>query len=180
MIKQNNKSTDLTYQDKGKVKGRNNLIQGGIVVIIIACTPILFYLYKDFPSDSKSLEVLFITIKTDYYTSVYHLAWYVTGKAIPLLLLFIWFFTCKHWWHWIILVPIAMYSFQLWGIINESGGMDEVELIYILPLMMILIPSVYLIRAKLFDKIRGDDLTSFEEELSQKRSTWQQIKDLFR
>ena len=52
--------------------------------------------------------------------------------------------------------------------------------LYILPLMMILIPAVYVIRAKLFDKVRGDDLKSFEEELGQKRSTWQQIKDLFR
>lgn len=175
MDKTNNKSKDLTYQDKGK----NNLIQGGIVVLIIASTPILFYLYKEFPSDNAVWDTFLFTIETSY-TSVYHLAWYVTGKAIPLLLLFIWFFTCKHWWHWIILVPIAMYSFQLWGIINESNKMDEVELIYILPLMMILIPSVYLIRAKLFDKVRGDDLKSFEEELSQKRSTWQQIKDLFR
>jgi hypothetical protein len=73
-----------------------------------------------------------------------------------------------------------MYIFQLWGIINESRGMDEVELIYILPLMMILIPSVYVIRAKLFAKIRDNDLTNFEEELSQKRSIWHQIKDLFR
>ena len=73
-----------------------------------------------------------------------------------------------------------MYTFQLWGIINESNDFDEVELFYILPLMMILIPFVYVIRAKLFAKIRYNDTTSFEEELSQKRSTWQQIKDLFR
>ena len=175
MDKTNNKSIDQTYQDKG----RHNLIQGGVVVLIIAITPILFYLYTEFPSDKALWETSFFTIETNY-PSVYHLAWYLTGKCIPLLLLLIWFFSCKHWWHWIILVPIAMYSFQLWGIINESFKMDEVELIYILPLMMILIPSVYVIRAKLFAKIRYYDSTNFEEELSQKRSTWQQIKDLFR
>ena len=176
MDKTNNRLKDLAYQDKGK----KNLIQGGIVVLIIAITPFLFYLYKEFPSDSKSWELYFLSIKTDYYFSVYDLVWYVTNKSVPILLLSIWFFTCKHWWHWIILVPLSMYIFQLWGIINESRGMDEVELIYILPLMMILIPSVYVIRAKLFAKIRDNDLTTFEEELSQKRSTWQQIKDLFR
>ena len=73
-----------------------------------------------------------------------------------------------------------MYSFQLWGIINESGGYDEVELIYLLPLMMIIVPAVYLIRAKLFAKIRGNDLSTFEEELGAKRTFWGQIKDLFR
>jgi len=175
MDKTNNKSKDLTYQDKG----RSNLIHGGIVVLLIASTPILFYLYKEFPTDSPIWETSFFSLETSY-TSVYHLAWYITGKAIPLLLLFIWFFTCKHWWHWIILVPIAMYSFQLWGIINESNKMDEVELIYILPLMMILVPAVYVIRAKLFAKIHDNDLKSFEEELGQKRTIWQQLKDLFR
>ena len=176
MDKTNNKSIDLTYQDKGK----NSLIQGGIVVFIIAITPFFILFIQRISIRFKSIwESSFFTIKTSY-PSVYHLAWYLTGKCIPLLLLFIWFFTCKHWWHWIILVPIAMYSFQLWGIINESNDFDEVELIYILPLMMILIPFVYVIRAKLFAKIRYDDLTTFEEELSQKRSTWQQIKDLFR
>jgi hypothetical protein len=73
-----------------------------------------------------------------------------------------------------------MYSFQLWGVINESNQLDELELVYIFPLMMFLVPLVYLIRAKLFNKMRGDDLKSFEAELMEKKTTWQQIKDLFR
>ncbi len=175
MDKQNNKSTEhLDHQDKGK----SNLIIGGIVVLLIAITPFLFYSYKSFP-DTQIWETSFFTLKTGF-RGWYDYAWYLTGKLIPLYLLFLWFFTCKHWWHWIILVPIAMYAFQLWAIINESGNYDELELLYLLPLMMILIPIVYVIRAKLFDKVRGDDLKSFEEELGQKRTAWQQIKDLFR
>ena len=73
-----------------------------------------------------------------------------------------------------------MYSFQLWGIINESNNLDELELYYIIPLMMILVPAVYLIRAKLFNKLREDDLQEFEEDLMTKKTLWQQIKDLFR
>ena len=72
-----------------------------------------------------------------------------------------------------------MYVFQIWGVINESNSLDEVEIAYLIPLLMILVPFVYLIRAKLFAKIRGADLKSFEEELGQKRSFWQQLKDLF-
>jgi hypothetical protein len=174
MDKQNNKLTDQTYQDKGK----SSLVHGGIVVLLIASTPILFYLYESFP-ETQIWETSLFTIETSY-TTMYHLAWYLTGKSIPLLLLLIWFFTCKHWWHWIILVPISMYSFQLWGIINESNSMDIVEIYYVIPLMMILIPAVYVIRAKLFDKIRGNDLKSFEEELMKNKSIWQQIKDLFK
>jgi len=57
-----------------------------------------------------------------------------------------------------------MYAFQLWGVVNESNNLDSLEL---------------LIRAKIFNRMRNDDLTSFEQELSQEKNTWQQIKDLF-
>jgi hypothetical protein len=110
---------------------------------------------------------------------MYDYAWYFVGKFVPLYLLLLWFFTRKHWWHWIILVPIAMYSFQLWGIINESQNLDELELYFILPLMAVLIPAVYLIRAKLVHSLSDKDLTSFVKELSQEKNAWQQIKDLF-
>ena len=175
MTTQNNKSTTNWQYHR---TGRKSLLIGGILVIFIALSPILFYSYKSFP-DSQVWETYFFTLETGF-PSWYAYAWYLSGKVIPLFLLLLWFFTCKHWWHWIILVPIAMYSFQLWGLINESGGYDEMEIIYILPLMAIIIPSVYLIRAKLFNSMRGDDLKSFEEELGQNKSLWGQIKDLFR
>ena len=176
MDKQNNKS--IIPETDHQTTGKKSLFFGGAIVILIAITPFLFYLYKSFP-DVKIWETSYFSIETNFY-SWFDYAWYLTGKIIPLYLLLIWFFTCKHWWHWIILVPIAMYAFQLWGLINQNRMLDELEMYYVLPLMMILIPSVYVIRAKLFDKVRGDDLKSFEDELSQKRSTWQQIKDLFR
>ena len=74
-----------------------------------------------------------------------------------------------------------MYSFQLWGILRQSSGnVDELELAYIIPLMAVIVPAVYLVRAKLFNSIRGNDLKSFEEELAQEKTIWGQIKDLFR
>jgi hypothetical protein len=73
-----------------------------------------------------------------------------------------------------------MYVFQLFNIVKQNFGVDEVEIVYVIPIMMVLVPFVYLIRAKLFSQMRSDDLKSFEEELLQKRSFWTQIKDLFR
>ena len=46
--------------------------------------------------------------------------------------------------------------------------------------MAVVVPLVYLIRAKLFNTIRGNDLRSFEVELAQEKTLWGQIKDLFR
>jgi hypothetical protein len=175
MTKQNNKSIDTKNHSK---TDKSNLIVGGVIVLFISVTPFLFYLYESFP-DSNVWETSFFIIETKFPSWISY-AWYFTGKIIPLYLLLIWFFTCKHWWHWIILVPISMYSFQLWGVVNESNNMDSLELIYVIPLMMFLVPSVYLIRAKLFNKIRGNDLEAFEEELSAERTLLQQLKDLFR
>ncbi len=175
MDKQISRSTD---QSPFKT-GRRSLFIGGVLVLIIAITPFLFYSYDSFPRDSTTWETSLFSLSTSY-PSLHHLVWYFVGKAVPLLLLLIWFFTCKHWWHWIILVPIAMYAFQLWGVMNENWEMDEMEIYYVIPLMMVLIPLVYLVRAKLFNEVRDNDLSSFEEDLLVKKTFWQQIKDLFR
>ncbi|MBX2827238.1 MAG: hypothetical protein KTR22_03710 [Flavobacteriaceae bacterium] len=172
-----NKSTQQKLDHQPKQDNKYSLRKGGWIVLIIALTPLLFYLYKNFP-DQPIWETSFFSLKTNY-GSWFNYTWYLTSKIVPLLLFLIWFFTCKHWWHWIILVPIAMYTFQLWNIISQNTSVDEIEIYYIIPMMMVLVPAVYLVRAKLFAKIRGADLQSFEEELGQQRSLWQQIKDLF-
>jgi len=175
MIKQNNKLNTNTTDQQPTVK---NLFAGSLVVIIIAITPLLFYSYKSFP-DVKIWETSFFTAETAF-RSWFDYTWYLANKIIPLLLLFIWFFTCKHWWHWILLIPIGMYSFQIWGLIQENEGVDEIELYYVFPIMMIVVPSVYLIRAKLFNTLRGTDLKAFEEELGANKTLLQQLQDLFR
>lgn len=177
MDKHHNKSTtNLDHQPTAK----KSLFIGGLVVLLIAVSPFVFYSYKSFPNDSQVWETYLFTLSTQF-PDWYSYAWYLVGKITPLYLLLLWFFTCKHWWHWIILVPIAMYSFQLWGLINESAkGYDELEIYYVIPLMLVIVPAVYLIRAKLFTKMRGNDLQSFEDELKSTKTTWQQIKDLFR
>jgi hypothetical protein len=176
MIKQNNKlNTKITDQQQTDSK---SIFVGGIVALFIGITPFLFYSYKSFP-ESTIWETSFFTLETAFY-SWFDYAWYIANKLIPLYLLLIWFFTCKHWWHWILLVPISMYSFQLWGIINENIGLDELELYLLFPLMMVIVPLIYLIRAKLFNQITGKDLVAFEEELGANKTLLQQLKDLFR
>ena len=177
MDKHHNK---LTQKDsKLRKTDKGHLFIGGVVVLLIAIAPFIFYSYKSLPNDSQVWETSLFTLTTSYF-SINAFGWFLVGKIVPIYLLLLWFFTCRHWWHWIILVPLAMYMFQLWGIINENRNLDELELYYLLPLMMVLVPAVYLIRAKLFSKALHSDLESIEEELMANKSTWQQIKDLFR
>lgn len=62
-----------------------------------------------------------------------------------------------------------MYAFQLFNILNnESGYIDEFEITWLIPIMMVIIPFVYLIRIKLFDKlVLGIDLRKIEAELEE-------------
>tara|TARA_R110000796_G_scaffold88850_6_gene192064 strand:+ start:134755 stop:135300 length:546 start_codon:yes stop_codon:yes gene_type:complete len=153
--------------DSAKKKSRSILI-GSIVAILIAITPYLFYTYEYFPH-GEFLETPFFTYESKYNLSIYATMWFIMGKMIPLLLLILWFFTCKHWWYHIILIPIAMYAFQLFGIIiDDTKLIDEVEILWLIPIMLIITPFVYFIRVKLFDKhVLGIDLEAMDAELKQ-------------
>ena len=109
--------------------------------------------------------------------------WVFTGKAIPLLLLLIWFFSCRHWWYHALLVPIIMYIFQIVKIFSvELRNIDEFEIIYMLPIMAVVIPSIYLIRAQMFSKVTDVDksLEELEEEFKIKpKSIFQKLGDYF-
>lgn len=145
---------------------RKSLFLGSFVAFLIAISPYIFYLYENLPK-TDTWETFIFTLKVSNYPSIYHAAWYFVGKFVPLYLLFLWFFTCRHWWYHIILIPIAMYAFQLFHVINDDVQyIDEMEIYYLIPISLIIIPFVYLIRLKLFDKIvHGIDMKKLDEEL---------------
>ena len=143
------------------------LLLGSLLSIAIAFSPYLFYIYEIFPS-GPVWENSFFTYESRYYEDVMTAAWTYSGKITPLFLLLIWFFTCKHWWYHVILVPIAMYSFQIiilfyQDVYLRTDFMDINQLIYLAPFFIIILSIVYLIRVKIFDRIYGLDLSELEE-----------------
>ncbi|WP_082050844.1 hypothetical protein [Neotamlana sedimentorum] len=157
-------------------------IIGSIVATLIAATPYLFYLYESVP-DQMIWDTFLFTIKSSYYENVRVLAWTLTSKLIPLLLLFIWFFTCRHWWYHVLLVPVAMYTYQIFTTLNEDFSfVDSNQLIYLLPIMAVIIPSIYLIRARIFDQINQatKSMEELEEEFKMRpKNFWGKFKDYF-
>ncbi|MDT0677230.1 hypothetical protein [Autumnicola musiva] len=162
MIKKSSKS-------RQSIQGRSGfLLTGSIFALIIAFSPYIFYLYEIFPNGPVWENSLF-TYESKYYLDVATAAWTFLGKLTPLLLLLIWFFTCKHWWYHVILVPASMYAYQLISAIYEDmsatgGVIDANQLIYLAPFFIIILSIVYLIRIKIFDRIYGlEDLSELEE-----------------
>lgn len=148
-----------------KNKKSKSLWIGSIVAIIIALTPYIFYTYKYFPP-GNTVDLFFFTYESKYQLSITTVMWLFMAKFIPLLLLVLWFLTCKHWWYHVLLIPIAMFTFQIVSLIYEDRFIDEIELYWLLPVMTIVIPFVYFIRVKLFDKhVLGIDLEAMDKEL---------------
>lgn len=159
----------MKLKNKQSTKGSSEyLLLGSMIALTIAFTPYLFYLYEIFPSNPV-WETSFFTYESKYYQDVLTAAWTYLGKIVPFLLLLLWFFTCKHWWYHVILIPTAMYFYQIivtfysdfYG--NSNYIMDTNGLIYLAPFFIIILCIVYLVRLKVFDRIYGLDLSELDE-----------------
>lgn len=161
---QQNYSQNKTGQNRRTAK--KQLIYGSLIATLIAITPYLFYLHESVPN-TPVWDTFLFTYESKYFNDVNYVMWIFTGKAIPLLLLFIWFFTCRHWWYHVLLVPISMYLYQIFSFFNDDFSyVDSLLLLHLIPIMAIVIPSIYLIRAKMFNKLNdvGKTMEELEEE----------------
>ncbi len=152
---------------KNKAPIRKRFIIEGLISLLIALTPIFFYAYKYIPAEVETWSFIGIEISENGFGYVSDSIYYYFSKIVPLLLLIIWFVTSKHWWYHALLIPIAMYSFQLYNVLTyESNNIDENEILYVIAVTMVIVPVVYFIRIKLVDKhVHGIDLDAMDTEL---------------
>lgn len=150
---------------KSTIKKR--FIIEGAIALFIAISPLLFYSYKYLPPDATSWTFLGIEFGENGFNLISTAFYYYFSKLVPLLLLVIWFVTSKNWWYHAILIPIAMYSFQLYSALNfASKRVDENEILYVIAVTMVVVPVVYFVRIKLVDKhVHGIDLDAMDTEL---------------
>ena len=153
---------------KNKTPIRKRFIIEGLMALFIATTPLLQYSYKYIPSDAESWFFLgILEISENGFGLVSDALYYYFSKIVPLVLLIIWFTTSRQWWYHAILIPISMYSFQLYNVLTfESNKVDENEILYVIAVTMVITPIVYFIRVKLVDKhVHGIDLEAMDAEL---------------
>ncbi|MDY8135709.1 hypothetical protein [Aquimarina sp. 2201CG5-10] len=99
--------------------------------------------------------------------------WMIMSKLIPLILLLIWFFTCRHWWYLVILIPIAMFAFQLVSLINDDVKyFDEIEIYFVAPIIIVILGVLYTLRIRIFDRIHNIDLSEINKLLKNKKKSW--------
>ncbi len=158
------KSTKLKNQSHQTTK--KALIGGSIIATLIAISPFYFNLHESVP-ETETWDTFLFTYTSTHFGDVNYMMWILTGKAVPLFFLFIWFFTNRHWWYHVLLVPIIMYCYQIFSLFNDDlKYIDEFQILHLLPIMAIVIPSIYLLRARMFNKINdaNKSLEELEEE----------------
>jgi hypothetical protein len=175
------KERENSFQTRNSKLSRSAVV-GSILATIIASSPLLFSLHEGVP-DEAVWDTFLGKYESGFWESAQYAMWVYTGKVIPLILLLIWFFTCRHWWYHALLVPIVMYAFQIVTTYNgDVQRIDEGQIVILLPILVFVIPSIYLIRAKMFNKINDADKTleELEEEFMIKpKSVWGKVKQYF-
>ena len=159
---------------KGKLpdnrrKIRNRFIVETIAIFFIIIAPFLFMLHGYLSRNPEAtLEIFGFVIDRNGFPNIRTYIWFLLGKIIPFYLLAIWFFTSKQWWYHIILIPMLMYAFQTFEVLfTEDNTVDTDNIWWLLPVCMVVIPFVYFIRIKLYDKyVNGIDLEAMEVELN--------------
>jgi len=172
---QNKQSEKVNKDTSQQTDKTNSLITGTIIAGFIIACPFLFYLYQGFPQ-SPTWDSPFGEYTSYSWGDVNFLAWVLFGKFVPFLLLLIWFFTCKHWWYHVILIPLSMYAFQIYSTLSEDvKDADTTEIYVLAPIIFFMAIFSYTIRTRVFDKIHGIDLSelsrvNWKGELQPKKS----------
>lgn len=181
-LKQNLKKEKENSLKTGKQKLSRSAVIGTLVSTIIASSPLLYSLHESVPT-TEVWDTFLFTYRSGFWEDSQYAMWVFTGKFLPLLFLIIWFFTCRHWWYHVLIVPIVMYILQIVNSIRaEVQYIDENQLLQLLPILVIVVPSIYLIRAKMFNKINYADKTMEELEaefMIKPKTVWGKVKQYF-
>ncbi|NJB69765.1 hypothetical protein GGR42_000227 [Saonia flava] len=155
--------------DQGS-RARKKIIIDSFIVFFIIISPFVFKMHEYVSEDpNATLKILWFTLDRNGFLDLSTYVWFLLGKLVPFYLFIIWFFTCKHWWYHIILIPITMYAFQIFEVVySEDLFVDTENVLWLLPVCMVIIPFVYFIRVKLYDKyVHGIDLDAMDAELKE-------------
>ncbi|WP_298952679.1 hypothetical protein [uncultured Nonlabens sp.] len=153
-------------------KEKSNIAIGSVIAIIMAILPYAFYYYEALPDWLWDLA-FFKALSKSFHGSRLMASWTLFQKLVPLILLLLWFLTCKHWWYHTILIPISLYIFQIYSLLDFSNSyIDTGELYFMVPVVILSLSMTYLARLKIFDKIHGIDISEIEESVKKPSDLW--------
>ena len=146
---------------------QNLRIDQFFIIILIIALPLIFYLKHLIPDEILGTELF------GYEFELSNVLWYLTLKIYVIVLLSIWYFTCKNWWKIAILIPLTIEIFKLFSFFNfRNDTFDEKDFLTSLPITLPIIIILILISIKLkrflfVNKIRNEISLEIENVFQQ-------------
>ncbi|MGC1473442.1 MAG: hypothetical protein WA775_12690 [Psychroserpens sp.] len=114
-----------------------------VIVTFIVLMPFAFYLYLLAPYQTKIWTTSFFVIDAEYYELVRHYLWINFYLLTTLLVIAIWFLTCKYWWRYVLFVPLIFQVYQYlfflnWKSMYYSGFNFYHSLLISIPILTLL------------------------------------------
>ncbi len=88
-------------------------------MLIIIISPFAFYLHLLSPNEEQVWETMFFTMDAGYFENIRNYLWIYSYKILTILLISLWFITCKNWWRFFLFVPLSWEIFKFTGFIDE-------------------------------------------------------------
>ncbi|WP_452226930.1 hypothetical protein [Lacinutrix cladophorae] len=133
------------------VYSRVNFFSDFVIILIIVVSPFLFYLYTFFPENVMEWKTMFFYLNlrgTGFELDT--LLWYFSYKILTTIIFCVWYLTCKHWWKYLILVPIFIELNKITLAFYEFNyDIENYTIFYSLILSFPLIMALFLISKKL-------------------------------
>lgn len=125
------------YDKFGKAFFRSSMIA------VLMSLPILYELWRFFPENTDIIRFGFMKISNYGFSDASQAMYSLLQKTCFLIPFFIYFIITKKWYRYAVLLPIIIYSAQLYNIIFiESSVLDEIEIFqtakFTIPLLLVL------------------------------------------
>ncbi|NER15609.1 hypothetical protein [Spongiivirga citrea] len=91
-----------------------------LMLLVLATSPFLFYLYTLAPEDKKIISLFGYDFEAKNFSDFNLFLFYVGNKVLPIILLSIWFIFNRNRWYILILIPLLMYHYQLALVLNTA------------------------------------------------------------
>lgn len=125
-----------------------------ISCLILLIIPLLFYTHSYIPRDAITYNFGWLKLNDFGFIRVSTFLLYLNLKICVVIPLMIWYISCQDWWRNALLVPIILYTYQIWETLQnaESTVSDKFELVKALPaiifILCLLLYLSYLIKYK--------------------------------
>ena len=140
------------------IAGKNLISKDLLITAFIIALPFLYYLFELVPKE-KVWETFAFTFHSNYYNDTYTFAWTIMTKFYTLVILILWFKSCRRWWRYSILVPIIIELFKIGTVIDdELKYVDKYEYFISLPVTIPLIFMIIFLSYKFIFYSRTKDL----------------------